>query len=188
MAAYSIGQVASVFGDVCVKQQLLMPFTQDTLTRCAQSHLLIPGVPLSILEMRERRTDLFSRHDWYTRERHDFSKRPLECRWYLLRIGAVPDSAGKPWNEQVSLLAPGEVVAPAELVILGMTLHQVLSRKCIFGGSYVRTASELSDRDHVNVSARPFGIDLYSFTGKCGVDQLSLAAMVAPTEPCTLNS
>jgi hypothetical protein len=116
-----------------------MPFSEETLTACRYSHILIAVFPLSILEIRGKVDSKvfycphFRTHEmaWYNREA--FAKDCGEIGWHLVRRSAVPHSTRKTWWQQQRLLSMKDEKTPAARVLVyTMAGHFLSTRERLF--------------------------------------------------------
>ena len=152
---YNLDDVERVFGVKYTPEQRAslkdIPFSDDVLKACAGTHMLFPGYPLSLLDVRAKFTDLFfsKTGGWY--ENQAFAQAPLPVRWHLLRMEPVPESLGKNWDEQRKLLLSDEVVPTAALVAFATVLHFQSTKQRLFERCTVRMSDVDSDGDRVRV-------------------------------------
>ena len=145
---YTLDDVERVFGVTHSPEQKAarqnIPFTEDVLKACAGTHMLFPGFPLSLLEIRAKHADVFSKMDcWYVNQ--PFAEdEPVRPSWHLLRMEPVPGSLGKSWDEQQKLLLPDEEVPSAALVAFATILHFEVMKQRLFERHYVRTSDVAS--------------------------------------------
>ena len=166
---YTPEDVESVFGVTYSSEQrdalASIPFSEETLRACAGTHVLFPGYGLSLLDIRERHSNLFfaKTGGWFGQEQHAFSRVPVPVRWHLLRMEPVPESFLKSWQEQQTLLLPDEEVPSAATVTFATMLHFKVTGVRLFKSSYVRTSDV--DADGFRVFVGLFvddGFDVYS--------------------------
>ena len=168
MVIYTLDDVERVFGVTYTPDQRAslqdIPFSDDVLKACAGTHMLFPGYPLSLLDVRAKFTDLFfsKTGGWY--ENQAFVQVPLPVRWHLLRMEPVPGSLGKNWDEQRKLLLSDEEVPSAVTVAFATMLHFGATKQRLFERCYVRTSDVDSDGNRVYVGrfdADGFFVDNY---------------------------
>ena len=104
-----------------------VPFSKETLLETKDTHILFPYCSLSLVDIYSRLhgSSLYSFDEdpWYIRE--EFAKTGREPGWRLIRKRIVPDSTGKTFDEQLSLLDKNEVVPFAcELVYMIILLFE----------------------------------------------------------------
>lgn len=170
---YSIEDVESAFGFEYTTEQkaslATIPFSKETLKACAGTHILFPGAPLSLLDIREKKADLcYSQSGgWYAEARETFSRETVPIRWHLLRMEPVPASLNKTWNNQTTLLQPDEEVPSAATVAFATMLHHNMSGVRIFEPTYVRVSDKNADGNRVYVG--DFGAGGF-YVGRCWGD------------------
>jgi hypothetical protein len=106
----------------------------------------------------------FSHQTWYDIEAV-FARLEEAPRYRQLRMEAVPESFGKTFPEQQALVPPGEEIPTARVVLMGMVIHFLASRKHLFPHSYVRCIDQTADSDRVGVGdfdSRGFLVGRYS--------------------------
>lgn len=110
------------------KAQLLalskIPFSEQTLDVCKDTHVLVAVFPLSILEIRgrvSRKLHLFYDEQWYQKEL--FANDRDGAEWQLVRKTPIPNSIEMKWQEQQALLAQNEEVPTARVMIYTLIGH-----------------------------------------------------------------
>jgi hypothetical protein len=139
-----------------------IPFPETVLTECKDTHILFPGFPLTILDVRSKVSpDLFWRHEsaWYNNQA--FAKKDrVELRWHLIRKDIVPESKSKTYQEQLAMLSEDEEVPRAREVVYMIILyflatetrHFLTPVNRLFERNYVRCQDEVGgDRVLVGV-------------------------------------
>lgn len=153
------------FGIVMTEEELLnypeIPWSEDELEQCKNTHLLVAGYPLSILDVRAkapRNPKTFYRYEdgWYNNQRFATEER-VSPRWYFIRKTPVDHSASKTWNEQQKLILSHEEVPRACELVYAIVLYYLVTGERLFPSIYVRTADIDSDGDRVSVGY--FGAD-----------------------------
>ena len=143
LTAYTLADVERALGVRYTAEQSadlrIVPFDRITLAQAAGTHVLFPGFPLSLCDLRSRHPELFlSRGEcWY--EGWPFAITAVPPRWYLLRRAEVPQSCDKPWQEQQLLMGRG-AVPRTNVVAFGAVLHALVTGERLFHARYVRTA------------------------------------------------
>lgn len=159
------------FGVNPTKQQLAalaeVPFGEETLKTCKDTHVLVAVFPLSILDIRgicrkiEGQT-LFYKQDWY--DKRAFAKDKGKVGWQLVRKEPVADSTSKTWNEQQVLLSKDEETPKAQVVVYTMIGHYLATGERLFEKICVLCVDLDSDGDRVLVGYFDSGgldVDLY---------------------------
>lgn len=83
-----------------------VPFAEGLLEKCQHSHILVPGLKMSVLDAYLAAPAvhfLFDSDPWWIEE--DFAtKQKTKRKWYLIRRAVVPESIGKPYDEQIQIV------------------------------------------------------------------------------------
>ena len=127
-----------------------VPFSEKTLRRHKDTHVLFAGAPLSVSEILERadtsRSDIgWIRYEAFARQQE------VDLRWYLLRKNPVPHSYCKTYGEQRALLAAGEDVPFACEVLYMTILYWMAHGEHLFPHVGVRVRDTLSTGERVKV-------------------------------------
>ena len=155
---FGVEEAIKHFGVNPSKQQLAalaeVPFSEEVLKSCNDTHILIAAFPLSILDIRgiiKKQPDrsLFYSHDWY--DKQAFAKDKGEVGWQLVRKEPVVGSTSKTWNEQQALLSKDEETPAARIVVYTMVGHFLSTRERLFKKAYVRCVDLGSDGYRVYV-------------------------------------
>ncbi|MEK7639953.1 MAG: hypothetical protein AAB424_02360 [Patescibacteria group bacterium] len=126
-------------------------FTEAQLQECKDTHVLFPGYPLSILEIRDRVPNaMFYSQDWYNDEKFT-KKEKVGLHWYLIRKDIVENSTSKTYQEQTALLTSNEEVPRACEVIYLIMLYFLAYQKRLFEKVYARCSNLSSDGNRVDV-------------------------------------
>lgn len=147
-------QVAKHFGvryrEAELAQLAEILFSEEVLAACKDTHILIAGYPLTILDIRERMIRNFYGQEWYNSE--DFARKTkVQLRWHLLNKTDVPDSQWKGYEDQTALLGDDEEPAIACEMIFGMNLHVAVSGERLYKKCSVRCRDLNSYRQRVCV-------------------------------------
>lgn len=140
-----------------------IPFSEETLSACRYSHVLIAIFPLSIFDIRNKvDPTLFDNphagsdtyHDsWGSEEA--FATDCGKITWHLVRKTPVPNSTEKTWQQQQLLLGMNEKTSSARVVVYTMLGHFLSSgdrRERLFDRTpYVRCSDILAQGRHVVV-------------------------------------
>jgi len=130
-----------------------VPFTEETLESCKDTHILVAVFPMSILDIRGKvERKLFYSHEdsWYNKEA--FAKDRGEIGWSLVRKTPVPDSTSKTWGEQQALLDKSEETPSAQVMVYTIIGHYLATGERLFENVYVRTSSVDSGGSRVYIS------------------------------------
>ena len=130
-----------------------VPFTEEVLESCKDTHILVAVFPVSILAVRAKvERKLFYSHEgsWYNKE--PFAKDRGEIGWRLVRKTPVPDSTSKTWDEQQALLDKSEETPSAQVMVYTIIGHYLATGERLFEKlPVVRTNSVDSGGDRVGV-------------------------------------
>jgi hypothetical protein len=129
----------------------------EVLRWCRDNDFILmpgPNVPLSLLGIRDREPEYFSRRFFYTRDwspdvapfAHD---ERVGVGWIALRREPIPGSAYSGWDDQLSLLSAGESVPNIAEVAWCMTTHRAVRDTRLFPNVFVRTRSQYADGSRV---------------------------------------
>jgi hypothetical protein len=155
---FGIEEVIKHFGVNATKQQLAalaeVPFSEEVLKSCKDTHVLVAMFPLSILDIRgiaKKQSDrtLFYSQDWY--DKQAFAKDKGEVGWQLVRKEPIANSTSKTWNDQQALLSKDEETPTARIVVYTMVGHFLATGERLFEKIYVRCVDLDSDGDRVLV-------------------------------------
>jgi hypothetical protein len=151
---FGIEEAIKHFGVNATKQQLAylseVPFGEEVLKSCKDTHILVAVFPLSILDIRgiaKKLPDqtLFYSQDWY--DKQAFAKDKGEVGWQLVRKEPIANSTSKTWNDQQALLSKDEETPTARIVVYTMIGHFLVTGERLFEKIYVRCV----DLDSVGV-------------------------------------
>ena len=152
---FGVEEAMKHFGVNPQKQQLAIlaeiPWREEVLVFCKDTHVLIAVLPMSILDIRghvDGKT-LFYNQDWYNKQ--GFAKDKGEVGWHLIRKEPTADSTAKSWNEQQALLSKDEEMPTAQIMVYTIIGHFRATGERLFERVYVRTSSLDSDGRRVVV-------------------------------------
>jgi hypothetical protein len=139
-----------------VAQLSRVPFSQELLMDCRQTHVLVACARVSLMGLRARVPDAFYfKRAWYATE--DFAKQPLRARWRLLRKEPVPGTTSKTWDRQVAVLRADETTPGVCEMALAILLHYLETGERLFSTVYARTSDVDSNGRRVGLGR--FGRD-----------------------------
>jgi hypothetical protein len=143
------------FGKTFTEEQLAafrkLPFSHRTLEECRESHLLIAGCPLSIMDIFRKHRRQFAPH--FAPQHYDDQfarKQKVAARWYLLRKEAVPGSLGLHCPAQYALLNRQTEQVPLSCEVLyACILHALTTGEHLYPGTIVRCRDfiQFNERD-----------------------------------------
>ncbi len=158
---FGVEEAIKHFGVNPSKQQLAylaeVPFTEEVLSSCKDTHVLVAVFPMSILDIRGKvEHKLFYSHDdaWYNE--WAFARDKGEVGWHLVRKVPVADSTKKTWNEQQALLSKDEETPKAQVMVYTIIGHFLASGERLFENIYIR-CSDLLDSECHRVYVGHFG-------------------------------
>jgi hypothetical protein len=144
------------FGVIPTKAQLgylaEIPFSEEVLKACKDTHVLVAVIPLTILEIRGKvEHKLFYSHEdaWYNTQA--FASEKAELGWHLIRKTPVENSTSKNWKEQQGVLSKDEETPKASVVVYTIIGHFLATGERLFEKVYVRTSSLDSGGNRVSV-------------------------------------
>jgi hypothetical protein len=153
---FCVEEAIKHFGVNPSRQQLAylaeVPFTEEVLKSCKDTHVLVAVFPMSILDIRGKvERKLFYSHDeaWYNKQA--LAKDKGEVGWQLVRKVPVADSTNKTWNEQQALLSKDEETPKAQVVVYTIIGHFLAVGERLFENIYIRCSDLDSDGGRVDV-------------------------------------
>lgn len=204
-----VREVAECLGVVLhdgeLKQVATIPFNEETLQKCKDTHLLFLGVKwsargrqLTINELREifprggnPHFDLYAedKGSWFDLEIFARSTTP-ELKWYLIRTDILEESRSKEFDQQMRLLRPNEYLESAVVYVYAKILSCLARGASMFGNTFTRcddVREERRERNHNHIAigshGGPYGsCDIvvgYTYDGEEGY-QLGIAPAVKP--------
>jgi hypothetical protein len=138
-----------------LKQQLAylaeVPFAEEVLMSCKDTHVLVAVFPLSLLDIRDVCKDhgLFLIQGFYNMQ--SFAKEKGEVSWQLIRKTPVDGSTSKTWDVQNNMLGKDEKVPTVREVVYMMIGHYKTANKRLFETGWVWCSDLDSKGDHVYV-------------------------------------
>lgn len=136
---FGIEEAIKHFGVNATKQQHAdlaeVPFSEEVLKSCKDTHVLVAVFPLSILDIRgitKKQSDrtLSNNQNWY--DEQVFAKDKGEVGWQLVRKEPIANSTSKTWNDQQALLSKDEETPTARIVVYTMVGHFLATRERLF--------------------------------------------------------
>ena len=158
---FGIEEARKHFGVNPTKQQLgyltEIPFSEDVLAACKDTHVLAAVFPISILEIRSvvdkvkmpSGQRLVYKQDWY--DNQTFAQDKGEVGWQLIRKEPIVNSLSKNWNEQQALLSKDEETPKAQVMTYVTIGHFLATGERLFEKVYVRCSDLASGGDRVCV-------------------------------------
>lgn len=179
-------EVAKHFGARWTQPQLdalaTVPFSQEVLEACKDTHVLVAGYPMTLLQVRSKANKAKKGKLFYTPEGGWYEsqafarKTKVEVRWYLIRKKPVEDSTSKSWDEQQALLKD-EMTPTACVMVYTIMGHFLNTGERLFESVYVRCSDIVSYGDRVLVgSFFAVGLDVGWYSGGHRYSFLGLSA------------
>jgi hypothetical protein len=152
---FGVGEAIKHFGVNPSRRQLAnlleVPFTEEVLRQCKDTHVLVAVFRLPIIGVRDKVQDkgLFYKQDWYDKEA--FASDGGEISWQLVRKTPVDNSTKKNWDEQQALLDKEDETPTAPVMVYTIIGHFLATGERLFERIYVRTSSVYSGGNRVCV-------------------------------------
>lgn len=166
-------QVEGVFGKSCFlsrtpTQLSSGKFSRDTLEGGRDSHLLLPVLPISILEMMELMPKLFRRPDWQWYENNDFAKaRGVDAGWCIIKKDVINNSLGLSFSKW-SFAFPEQTLPTARELVFSLLLWVKVSGQRLLPQRYAWSRDELPvGGEHVCVGYFDEGLDIVPMADIC---------------------
>ena len=149
---FGIEEAIKYFGVNPTKQQLAylaeVPFSEEVLKSCKDTHVPVAMFPLSILDIRgiaKKQSDqiLFYSQDWYNKQAFAMDKG--EVGWQMVRKEPIANSTSKTRDGQQALLSKDEETPTARIVVYTMVGHFLVTGERLFEKIYVRCVDLDSD-------------------------------------------
>lgn len=132
-----------------------VPFSIEFLEKYKKTHVLVPGLPISLEDMHELFSEEFGAKTsssiiWYCAE--DFFKQKLELGWYLCRRQAVPGTHQKPFLEQLRVLEKPEKIPSVCALCYTIILYWHIRHKRLFCEQAVRCLDMDRSANRIKIS------------------------------------
>ena len=172
------------FGKGLVEDLATVPFSEETLRDCKDTHLLVAGYPMTILDIRAKAPNLFHSHRdaWYNSQVFAADER-VALRWHLLRKEIIAGSQSRSFVEQRSLLSNHEEVPGACELVYATILHFLATDDWLFKGVYSRCKNigTGGNRIVMGVSAQG-GLDISSKWEGFAYNEIGITSAHIPEE------
>lgn len=148
------------------KSLAVIPFSEATLEECKNTHLLVAGFPMTILDISAaapRGTFYSNENAWYNAEAFA-AKEKVGLRWYLIRKEIAPNSTSITWKDQQKLLGPKDEVPRACELAYAVVLCFLATGERLFPNRYARCVDVVSGGYRVDVgrfAASGLRVDYY---------------------------
>ena len=152
---FGIAEAAEHFGINLSNEQIAalakVPFTEEMLRSCKDTHILVAVFPISILYIRKLYGHFFYQpiDGWYDFE--EFARREDVIGWQLVCKTPVENSASMYWDEQQALLRDDDEVPSARVMVYTIIGHFLARREQLFENTNVRVSCVDSGDEHVDV-------------------------------------
>jgi len=154
-----------------------VPFSEEVLASCKDTHILVAFFPLSLLDIRGKVESqrLFYDQSWYNKQA--FAKDRGEVSWHLVLKTPVPDSTSKNWTEQQSLLGSDDETPFARVMAYTIIGHYLATGEWLFEKIYVRCSEVDSYGQRVDLGLfDEDGLDVNSIWDNFRSDNLGLSS------------
>ncbi|MFA5355561.1 MAG: hypothetical protein WC302_02455 [Candidatus Paceibacterota bacterium] len=155
-----------------------IPFPEGVLALVKRTHTLVAVFPLSILEIRKRKRELFElyKNDWYA-ESEMFARESKEASWQLVCNYPYDDSFSRSWVRQEGLLCQMDDIPSAQVMVYTIIGHYLATHERLFKGDiFVRTSSVNSEGYHIQVGGFSDRLDINYTIGDGPIYHLGLAS------------
>jgi hypothetical protein len=153
---FGIEEAIKFFGVKPSKKDLVhlaeIPWSEEVLTSCKNTHVLVAVFQLSILDIRGKvdKSIFYSHKDaWYNNQK--FAKDKGVVGWKLVRKEPIANSTNKTWNDQQALLSKDEETPKAQVMVYTIVGHFLATGERLFENVYVRCSDIDSDGLRVRV-------------------------------------
>ena len=154
-----------------------VPFSEETLQACKNSHVLVAVFPLSILYMLVEMTGktLLNNQDWSSKEA--FVEEKGKANWQLVKKSEVDNSVHKILSQQLVLLTEDDEVPTARTVVYTTVGHFLATTERLFKNICVRTSTVGPDGNRVRVRfSGKIDIFFYGYSDNDPVANLGIAS------------
>lgn len=135
----TLASVEEKFGVTFDREQRLglmakVPFSAGTLQVCKDTHILFPGYPLSIVEIKQLVKDRQPPFFWKSQAWYDenmFANEPVQPRWHLLKKEPPSETLGPTGAKENVTLGQNEEVPTCEFVY-GLVLYALVKNERLF--------------------------------------------------------
>jgi hypothetical protein len=117
-----------------------IPFTEETLTKCKDSHILVAALPVSIDDIYAKVGEQFFCKGTYCFGGNTVMADRGQASWQLVRKALRPEWDWKTLEEQQALLPKGEQTAPTRTMVYTMVGHCLATGERLFPLQRVRCA------------------------------------------------
>ncbi len=107
-----------------------VPFCEETLLNCRNSHILVLGVPLGIKDISEMFPDIFQDNILLSEE--DFFLKKIKVGWYLIKTPNNFNNRRESFQQSEARLSGTQYIGKAAIYVYVMVLGLKLQRTRIF--------------------------------------------------------
>jgi hypothetical protein len=135
-----------------------VPFSEEVLVFCRDTHILVAVFPLSILDIREmvraEPTRHFCYQSWYNEQ--VFASDSGQIGWHLIRKTPVENSSNKMWDEQQDLLGENDETPKAQVMVYAIIGHYKATGERLFEEVWVRCSDLTLDGNRASAGRFDF--------------------------------
>lgn len=164
-----------------------IPFPAEFLERHQNSHILIPGLGMSILEAHIQVPlfrSIFNSDPWWITEDFAVESR-TDRRWYLLRRAALPETVDRPYADQAKIVEEnGEIVPRGCELICAIIFYYLATGIRIFENVKSYCSDILIDGVHFHVgffkSGHNYQVDVRGYRNPIDLKNIGTAGIRKP--------
>jgi hypothetical protein len=124
-------------------------FSEETLQKSRETHILVPGFPMTIAEIRAKVPAAFTSRFWDSGRHGPYfdddigaaANEKVRLQWFLLRRNIVQGSTSKTYDEAVRMLGPDEELPRACELVNAMVVYWLATGTKLFSGLYSHSSS-----------------------------------------------
>lgn len=160
---FGIEEAQKHFGLTLSKRQIAymaeVPFLEETLRACKDTHILVAYIPVSIVSVRAKTAGvklpenhrMFYGQDWY--DKNEVGNGVSALEWHLVLKTSVPDSKSKTWTQQKEMVDTTNIdrVPEADVMVYTIIGYFLETGEHLFEKECVRTSTLASDGFRVSV-------------------------------------
>ena len=153
-AAYTEEQIAALAE---IRDEDGNIITEAELEECKNTHLLVAGFPMTIVDIRKKAPSKKPKKTFYSYKDSRYNTQAfatdelVELRWHLIRKTEVSNSRSTAFETQKQLLGSNEYVPRACDLVYAIVLYFMVTGERLFANGYVRTITIFSDGSRVSV-------------------------------------
>lgn len=191
---FGIEEAVEYFKIIPTKQHvdalLNIPFFEETLAECKDTHILVAVFPLSIEDIYSRvKKNLFHKDSQVLISiiKHRFIKDCGEAGWHLVRKTPISNSMNRSWRNQLLLVSEDEEIPTSRVMIYTIIGHYLATgkyfikrRQRLFENVCVRCSDEDSTFNRIYVGCFSNGLHISAPWDESYSDDLGLASERKP--------